>query len=193
METSGMSSLAARIEDIPGVAAVVVDFTDSGGGINLRLETGADEAMVMEKVRGLLAAYGAKAPDAPGWELGQAPALDSSRDLGVDVAITPIASGARVEVASAKVRSFRVVTPEPIAIAQGLSDAWCQVIGRAPVEIVRVTRDRGGRLEVMASDGQTERVGIGDVTLGFEQALTTAVGGALGAVLRADGPSLVVR
>lgn len=187
-----MSSLAARIEDIPGVVAVVVDLTESGGGINLRLETGADEARVMEKVRGLLAAYGAKAPDAPSLKLGRAPSFDSSPALGVDVAITPISGGARVEVASANVRSFRVVTPDPTAIAQGLSDAWSQVIGRIPVEIVRVTRGRGGRLEVVASDGQTETIGIGDVSLGFEQALATAVGGALGAVLRADGPSLAV-
>ncbi len=187
-----MSSLADRIEDIPGVVAVVVDLTDSGGGINLRLETGADEARVMEKVRGLLAAYGAKAPDAPSLKLGRAPSFDSSRDLGVDVAITPITGGARVEVASANVRSFRVVTPDPTAITQGLSDAWCQVIGRIPVEIVSVTRGRGGRLEVVASDGQAETIGIGDVSLGFEQALATAVGEALGAVLRADGPTLAV-
>lgn len=192
MEKSGMSSLAARIEEIPGVVAVVVDLTDSGGGISLRLETGADEAGVMEKVRGLLAAYGAKDPDAPSLKLGRAPNFGSSLDLGVDVTITPITGGARVEVASANVRSFRVVTPDPTAIAQGISDAWCQVIGRIPVEIVRVTRGRGGRLEVAASDGQTETIGIGDVTLGFEQALTAAVGGALGAVLRADGPSLAV-
>ena len=56
--------------------------------------------------------------------------------LGVDVKITPIKAGARVQVATTKVRSFRVVPATPQAIAQGLSDAWCQVVGRIPVEIV---------------------------------------------------------
>lgn len=185
-------NLAGRIEDIPGVAGVVVDLTDSGGGINVRLHPGADEAAVMEKVRGLLATYGAKAPDEQSLKLGRTPTPEPTTDPGVEVAVTPLEDGARVEVASTNVRSFRVVASNPSAIAQGISDAWCQVIGRVPVEIVKVSVVNDGRLEVVASDGRRETVGSGDVALGWEHALATAVGTALNASLRSDGSRLAV-
>ena len=54
------SSLASRLGDIPGVASVVVDLDGFGRGIDVRLEPGADEAVVMEKLRALLAAYGVR-------------------------------------------------------------------------------------------------------------------------------------
>ena len=58
-------NLASRLQDIPGIASVTVDLTDSGGGINIRLEAGADEAVVMERLRALLVAYGVRSPNPP--------------------------------------------------------------------------------------------------------------------------------
>ena len=175
-------NLASRLQDIPGIASVAVDLTDSGGGINIRLEAGADEAVVMERLRALLVAYGVRSPNPPRLRLGRPTKYLDDSPLGVDVKITPIKAGARVQVATTKVRSFRVVPATPEAIAQGLSDAWCQVVGRIPVEIVSVTMGDEGELTVVASDGEHETSATSNVSSGWEEALARAVGRAIGVV-----------
>lgn len=173
-------NLVRRLEEIPGVASVSVDLTDTGGGINVRLEPGADEELVMEKLRELLVAYGIRSAD-PKVQIGRLERFSPARpSFDVEVSITPLKSGARVEVATRNVRSFRVVPANPAAIAQGLSDAWSQVIGRIPVEIVKVSLGDSGELTIVASDGSTETMGTANVSMGWEQALTMAVGQALG-------------
>ncbi len=187
--------LARRIEDIPGVAEVTVDLSDSGGGINVRLAPEADESAVMEKVRGLLAAYGAKASSRPvepdrGGRASSTRRLPGGVDslprpnLGVDLRITPIEEGARVEVATPNVRSFRIVAASPTAIAQGVADAWSQVTGRIPVEISSVDLSDDGVLEVVAEEGASAVRGSGDISLGWELALGLAVGQAIGLIDR---------
>ena len=175
-------NLASRLQDIPGIASVAVDLTDSGGGINIRLEAGADEAVVMERLRALLVAYGVRSPNPPRLRLGRRTKYLDDSPLGVDVKITPIKAGARVQVATTKVRPFRVVPATPEAIAQGLSDAWCQVVGRIPVEIVSVTMGDEGELTVVASDGEHETSATSNVSSGWEEALARAVGRAIGVV-----------
>lgn len=178
----GMSpGLATRLQDIPGVASVAVDLTDSGGGINIRLEPDADEFEVMEKVRTLLVAYGVRSPHAPKLRLGREP-RHVEGPLPVDIQITPIKGGARVEVASKVIRSFRVVAPTPLAIAQGLADAWCQVIGKIPIEVVSVGVEGDVWLTVVTSDGVADSTGVADITAGWQEALGRAVGRALGVV-----------
>ncbi len=94
--------------------------------------------------------------------------------------ITPIKGGARVEVIGDAVRSFRVVPPDPTAVAQGLSDAWSQVLGRPPIEISNVSIDDDGRLLVTASIDGIERQGEGKLDEGWASALTRSVGRAIG-------------
>lgn len=173
-------TLANRLEQIPGVASVTIDLTDAGGGINVRLEPNADEYLVMEKLREVLVAYGVRSAD-PKVQIGRSSRRPrpTTREFDVEVAITPLKTGARVEVFSKNVRSFRVVPANPSAIAQGLSDAWCQVKGRIPVEIINVTIGDEGDLSVVASDGVHETMGSANVSLGWEEALTQAVGQAL--------------
>lgn len=172
------SSLASRLEDIPGVASVVVDLEGSGRGIDVRLESGADEATVMERLRAVLAAYGVRRGREPAMSLGWVD--EPLAESGVRVNITPVDTGARIEVATSSVRSFRIVSPTPLSIAQGLADAWCQVIGRVPVEIVAVSVDDASRLVITASDGEHETKGAVDVSGGWMEALTGAVAEALG-------------
>jgi hypothetical protein len=174
------SGLAGRLQDIPGVSVVAVDLTEAGGGINVRLDPGADEAAVMERVRALLVAYGVKSPNPPKLSFGRPSRHLDDEPLGIDVAITPLKGGARVEVARTNIRSFRVVRATPSAIAQGLSDAWCQVVGRIPVEIVSVSINDDGLLTVTASDGDFERSGSANVSTGWEEAVSRAVGKAIG-------------
>lgn len=177
--------LTSRLEEIPGVAAVTVDLTEEGGGINIRLIPGADEAGVMERLRSILVAYGVRSPKPETVEeaLPEAPpGPPELRGLGVSVRIVPLEKGARVEVEGEKIRSHRVVAANPRAIAQGMADAWCRVIGRVPVEVITVSLDDGGRMAVVAIDGEVERTGHAMVSLGWERALTLAVGRTLGIV-----------
>ncbi|MDP9496047.1 MAG: hypothetical protein M3P87_12520 [Actinomycetota bacterium] len=176
------SKLMGRIQDIPGVAAVSLDLEDpETGGINVRLEPDADEMEVLERVRALLVAYGVRSQAYPTLRVGRS-RMTGDRRLGVDVRITPIKGGARVEVVGNTVRSFRVVPPDPTVIAQGLADAWCQVLGRAPVEISRVSITNDKTLEVVAVDAPIERTGEADLTDGWTQALALAVGEAIGVI-----------
>lgn len=176
-----MSNLAARLEDLPGVASVVVDLDDAeSGGIRVRLEPDADEAEVMERVRALLVAYGVRSASSR-LRVGRA-TFAGEGDIGVDVRITPVKGGARIEVIGSTVRSFRIAPPNPSAIAQALADAWCQVLGRIPVEIVRVGRGDDGGVVVVASNGTIESMGRAGLEAGWEMAIARAVGEAAGLV-----------
>jgi hypothetical protein len=180
------TKLVNRIQDIPGVAAVSLDLEDpEAGGINVRLEPDADEMEVLERVRGLLVAYGVRSQGYPTLRVGRT-RMTGDRRLGVDVRITPIKGGARVEVVGNTVRSFRVVPPDPTVIAQGLADAWCQVLGRAPVEISRVSVTDDKTLEVVALDSPIERTGEAELSDGWTQALALAVGEAIGVISKAE-------
>lgn len=178
------SSLATRLGDIPGVASVVIDLEGFGRGIDVRLEPGADEVVVLEKLRALLAAYGIRSERRPRPGVGRQARTVS--DLGVDVMITPIESGARIQVAAGAVRSSRVVTADPLVVAQGLADVWCQVIGRVPVEISSVDVGEEGALTVVAYDGERELRGTRDISDGWVDALTGAVGDVIGDAGRPD-------
>jgi hypothetical protein len=170
------SSLASRLGDIPGVASVAIDLEGFGRGIDVRLEPGADEAVVMEKLRALLAAYGVKQERHPEVSVGRSRRLAP----GVDVRIEPMKSGARIEVATRSVKSFRIVAANPVSVTQGLADAWCQVVGRIPLEITRVEVDDRGRLAITAFDGEREVTGRGDIDRGWVEALMGAVSEVLG-------------
>lgn len=171
------SSLASRLGDIPGVASVVIDLDGFGRGIDVRLEPGADEVVVMERLRALLAAYGVRRDRQPVMSVGRS--HQSMADLGVEVSLTPINGGARIEVATTSVKSFRIVAATPLSIAQGLADAWCQVIGKVPIEISGVSVTDQDRLVVTTTDGSQEARGEGDVSAGWVDALTSAVAGVL--------------
>jgi hypothetical protein len=169
-------SLVSRLEDIPGVASVVVDLEGFGRGIDVRLTPDADEVAVMEQLHALLAAYGVRHE-----RLSPLPVERSNgpAEIGVAVRITPITRGARVEVETPTVRSFRVVAATPLSIAQGLADAWCQVIGRIPIEIVDVGVE-GDVLIVTASDGEQQTEAAASISQGWARGLTRAIAGALG-------------
>ncbi|MGH8945219.1 MAG: hypothetical protein ACRDVL_03630 [Acidimicrobiia bacterium] len=193
------AALTARLQDIPGVAQVVVDLDESSGGIHVRLEPGADEDAVLEKMRSLLVAYGLRPRESqrPGEDEADAapephedPGEEPDERLGVDVTITPIVGGARVEVSTEKVRSFRVVKPTPSGVAQGLAAAWCQVVGRAPFEITRVAIEDGD-LVVTVRDRDEESIGRAPISDGWAKALTYAVGRA-GALIGAVPAPLAV-
>ncbi|HEY5890603.1 MAG TPA: hypothetical protein VIW94_07875, partial [Acidimicrobiia bacterium] len=107
-------------------------------------------------------------------------------DFGLDVTIAPYDGGARIQVRAGDVESSRQVAATPKAIAQGLADAWCQVSARPPLEVTAVTLGGAGALAIVVSDGTRERRGVADISGGWANALTYAVGSALG-LLGDDG------
>jgi hypothetical protein len=163
------------------VASVSLNLEDVESGIRVRLDEDADEAEVLERVRALLVAYGVRSPDQGSMEIGNRLA-QARAALGVDVRISPVKGGARVEVIGTAIRSFRLVPSTPMAIAQGLSDAWCQVLGRIPLEVGKVSLTDEGVLSVIVTDGKEERVGRSDIVDGWTMALSLAVGRAMGVV-----------
>lgn len=173
--------LVERLQDIPGVASVSLNLEDVEAGIRVRLDEDADEAEVLERVRALLVAYGVRSPEPGSMEIGNRLA-QARAALGVDVRISQVKGGARVEVIGTAIRSFRLVPSTPMAIAQGLSDAWCQVLGRIPLEVTRVTLSDKGVLSVVATDGKQEVVGGADIVDGWTMAVSLAVGRAIGVV-----------
>lgn len=176
--------LITRIQDIVGVEAVAVDLASEAGGLNLRLSPDADEVQVLKEVHELLVAYGVRGLVRPRVTLGQKRITEP--DPGVDVQIMPTGSGARIQVAVGEVQSSRPVAATPEAIAQGLADAWSQVLGRTPQEVRSVTLNSAGGLTVVVSDGTTEHRGIADTNEGWSRALVRSVGSALG-FLTPDG------
>lgn len=176
--------MSARLNEIDGVESVRIDLDDPDGGISVRLSEDADERAVLDDVRGLLVTYGVRGRPRELRIGGSHIDEEVASVPGVEARITPIQGGARIEVATEKVSSFRVVPANPAAIAQGLSDAWCQVIGKVPVDVVRV-RLRDDRLSIEVSDGETQSTGEAEVSSGWTRALTGAVGRAIGA-LEAD-------
>ncbi|REK10090.1 MAG: hypothetical protein DWQ40_13080 [Actinobacteria bacterium] len=175
--------LITRLQDIPGVEAVAVDLASGAGGINLRISREADESKVLQEVHELLVAYGVRGLVRPKVTLGQ---RHKAADPGIHVAISPLEEGARIQVTAGEVQSSRQVAATPAAIAQGLADAWSQVLGRIPQEVVSVIVSDTGGLTVVVSDGENERRGVGDVAEGWTNALILAVGSALG-ILGSDG------
>jgi hypothetical protein len=170
--------LITRIQDIPGVEAVAVDLASDAGGLNLRVSPDADEQRVLQEVHELLVAYGVRGLVRPRVTLGQR--RGEAIDPGVDVKITPTELGARIQVAVGEVQSARQVAGTPAAIAQGLADAWCQVLGQIPQEVISISVNEAGGLTVVMSDGSTERRGVGDIDDGWSTALVRSVGVALG-------------
>jgi len=170
--------LISRLQDIPGVESVTVDLVGDAGAINLRVEPDADEKTILSQVQALLVSYGVKGLAQPDIKVGRF--SGDLSDLGVDISVVPFEDGARIQVRAGDIGSARQVAATPKAIAQGLADAWCQVSGKAPREVVGVSLGGTRALAVVVSDGRTERRGVADVSTGWANALTYAVGSALG-------------
>ncbi len=177
-ETSVMTpGLILRLQDIPGVESVSIDLATESGGINLKIAEDSDEQLILRQVHELLVAYGVKGLVQPKVTLSSASGV--TLDPGIDVRITQVGAGARIRVGVGDIQSSRQVAATPAAIAQGLADAWCQVLGRIPREVVSVSLSDTGALAVVVSDGESEHRGVADVGDGWTNALIRSVGSAL--------------
>jgi hypothetical protein len=175
-----VTGLRQRLEAIHGVSSIQLELGDTGlTGIRVTLAEGADEAMVLERIRAMLVTYGLKAPEAlatPG----------PSRVFNSEELVTEIAEEGqmlRVEVKGDGDAVVTIVDANPLAAARAVAMARGQLTGNSDVEVMWIGLDQIGSwriLTVLASIGQ-EKVNAGSavVTAGWTDALDRAVAAAL--------------
>lgn len=175
-----VTGLRQRLEAIPGVSSIQLELGDSGlTGIRVTLAEGADEAMVLDRIRAMLVTYGLKAPESvtPGF----------SRVFAADELVTEIEEAGellRVEVKADGDAVVTLVDPTPLAAARAVGKARAQLTGATNVEVMWIGLDQIGNwriLTVLASVGD-EQVNAGSavVTSGWADALDRAVAAAIG-------------
>jgi hypothetical protein len=174
-----VTGLRQRLEAIHGVSSIQLELGDSGlTGIRVTLAEGADEAMVLERIRAMLVTYGLKAPEtgAPG----------PSRVFNSEELVTEIAEEGqklRVEVKGDGEAVVTLVDATPLAAARAVALARGQLTGHSDVEVMWIGLDQIGSwriLTVLASIGdETVSAGSAVVTSGWADALDRAVAAAL--------------
>ncbi|MGH9894109.1 MAG: hypothetical protein ACREA0_19440, partial [bacterium] len=59
-----IAGLRQRLENLEGVASIQLELAAAGlSGIRVTLSEGAEEAMVLERIRAMLVTYGLRAPE----------------------------------------------------------------------------------------------------------------------------------
>lgn len=155
-----MTGLQSRIEALDGVESVSLQLGEGGlEAITVRIEPGADEVAVLDGVRRLLAAYGARAPRVPA---GAPPAVAESAPVGgdepsvtvmkssggaatmmtaggsaVELAVSPVGEGRAQVILARDGRSVRRQVPAtPRGIVQAVLDAAAELTGSAPITLM---------------------------------------------------------
>ena len=174
-----VTGLRQRLEAIKGVSSIQLELGDTGlTGIRVTLADGADEAMVLDRIRAMLVTYGLKAPEAvpPG----------PSRIFTGDELVTDIAEAGqllRVEVKGEGDAVVTIVDPTPLAAARAVAEARARLTGTSNVEVLWIGLDQIGNwriLTVLASIGDDHvNAGSAVVTVGWADALDRAVAAAL--------------
>lgn len=119
-----MTPLEERLREVEGVADLVVDLEEEGG-IRLRLREGADERLVLDDVRRILAAYGLH----PG-EGAVVPLLERPSPPGRVVVESPSVSVRRAA-GEAEIRleaGERVVVARSAPTAAGIAEAMVTAV-----------------------------------------------------------------
>lgn len=174
-----VAGLRQRLEALDGVSSIQLELGDTGlSGIRVTLAEGADEAMVLERIRAMLVTYGLRVPES----LGQVP----TRVFAADELVTEIEEDGqmlRVAVTGSDDSVVTVVDPTPLAAARAVADARAQLTGAVGAEVMWIGLDQIGNwrvLTVLAAVGE-ERVNAGSavVTEGWADALDRAVAAAL--------------
>jgi hypothetical protein len=175
-----VTGLRQRLEALEGVSSIQLELGDTGlSGIRVTLAEGADEAMVLERIRAMLVTYGLRAPETVGSRRG-------SRVFAADELVTEIDEAGQMLRVAVKGNDDSVVTlvdPTPLAAARAIAEARAQLTGADSVEVMWIGLDQIGDwrvLTVLASVGQ-EKVNAGSavVTEGWTDALDRAVAAAL--------------
>lgn len=173
-----IAGLRQRLENLEGVASIQLELADTGlSGIRVTLSEGAEEAMVLERIRAMLVTYGLRAPE---------PITETLSEWmeGADMVTVLSQEGdrLRVEVKGQGESVTAIVDPSPLSAARAVAAARAQLAGRPPPEVMWIGLDQIGAfsvLTVLISD-QDDQVAAGSVVVAgdwaqaLNQALTAA-------------------
>lgn len=168
-----ITGLRQRLENLEGVAGIQLELADTGlSGIRVTLTEGADEAVVLERIRSMLITYGLRSP-------GPVTTTTTQRDPErIRTSIRPEGDGMRVEVSAEGKIVVRLVDASPLAAARAVAEGRASLSGQPVPEILWIGLDAVGNyriLTVLAKAGDRTRVGAAVVESGWAEALDEAV------------------
>lgn len=174
-----ITGLRQRLEALEGVSSIQLELGDTGlSGIRVTLAEGADEAVVLERIRAMLVTYGLRAPETV--------ASGPSRVFAQDEVVTEIEEAGRmlrVEVKGDGETIVTLVEPTPLAAARAVAEARAQLTGGGQAEVLWIGLDQVGDwriLTVLAALGDDKiTAGSAVVGQGWVEALDRAVAAAL--------------
>jgi len=169
-----ITGLRQRLENLEGVAGIELELAETGlSGIRVTLRDGADEGVVLERIRSMLITYGLRSPGPV-----TATTQPEPKEGRIRTAITPEGDGMRVEVNADEKSVVRLVDASPLAAARAVAEARAILNGRPAPEILWIGLDAVGEYKILTvlakSDGEA-RVGAAVVDSGWAEALDEAV------------------
>ncbi|HEY7704824.1 MAG TPA: hypothetical protein VID03_08370 [Acidimicrobiia bacterium] len=175
-----ITGLRQRLEGVDGVQGIELELGEGGlSGIKVKLSDGADEGVVLERVRSLLVTYGFRhsQPQPP------EPAPTNFRAAATWTRLQADKGGMLVEVGRGEQVVSRVVEADPVAAAQGVVSARCELDGLDEPQMLWMGLDRIGEWRVLTVllrfDDEPPSAGCAVVVSGWADALGEAVGRAL--------------
>jgi hypothetical protein len=166
--------LQHRLEHVPGVSEIELEL-DAGGlsGIRVNLKEGASETEVLERIRSILVTYGVHSQALRTG--GQEPEI--SYEVWTNIA--PAGEGLIVELGKGERRVSREIPADPLAAAQAVVDARCELEGLRAAKVIWMGLDRVGYWRVLTvlvrGQAPAPSVGAAVVTEGWADALGRAV------------------
>ena len=173
-----IAGLRQRLENLEGVASIQLELADTGlSGIRVTLSEGADEAMVLERIRAMLVTYGLRAPDQV---MGHRPEMEEESDLVV--VLSQEGDRMRVEVKGHGESVSAIVDPSPLSAARAVAAARAQLRGEPAPEVMWIGLDQIGAFSVLTvlAARADEKVSAGSVVVegDWAQALNRALSAA---------------
>lgn len=139
-----IGGLRQRLAGIDGVADIQLDLTDEGlSGIRVTLQEGAEEAMVLERIRAMLVTYGLRPPD----QVKQVEPVKETTD--VIAVLGQEGDRMRVEVRGRGETIVSVVDPSPLNAARAVASARAQITGSATREVIWIGLDQIGGYRIL--------------------------------------------
>jgi hypothetical protein len=140
-----IAGLRQRLENLEGVASIQLELADTGlSGIRVTLSEGAEEAMVLERIRAMLVTYGLRAPEQV---TGPRSELEVSSDL--IVVLSQEGDRLRVEVKGHGESVSAIVDPSPLSAARAVAAARAQLLGQSAPEVMWIGLDQIGAFSVL--------------------------------------------
>jgi hypothetical protein len=173
-----IAGLRQRLENLEGVASIQLELADTGlSGIRVTLSEGADEAMVLERIRAMLVTYGLRAPEQVTGSRGDAE--DAADPVAV---LSQEGDRLRVEVRGQGETVSAIVDPSPLSAARAVAAARAQLRGEPAPEVMWIGLDQIGAFSVLTilTAQPDDKVSVGSVVVegDWAQALNRALAAA---------------